>query len=148
VASVDPVKLRKVTALREAMADMNAAVIRQLWELKGQQLRAMMNSEDPAPATRQMEQLADQFVSQTERFATEHARQLADLKLPGQAVVDLLTASLEVFIAQKAGEVSWRVPDEALNRYPEPVQLFFRPPSAGTLGEAFAGGRAPESLTQ
>jgi hypothetical protein len=148
VASVDPVKLRKVTALREAMADMNAAVIRKLWELKGEQLRALMNSEDPAPATRQMDQLAGQFIDQTERYLNEHAKQLADLKLPGEAVVELLNASLEEFIAQKLGEVSWRVPDDALSRYPDSVQLFFRPPSAGTPGEAFAGRRSPEPMTQ
>ena len=148
VASIDPVKLRRVTALREAMADMNASVIRQLWELKGQQLRELLNNEDPAPVTRQMELLAGQFIDQTDGFLKEHAKQLADLKLPGEAVVELLNASLEDFITQKGGEVSWRVPDEALSRYPDPVQLFFRPPSAGTTGAAFAGGRSPESLTQ
>ncbi len=130
------------------MADLNAAVIRQLSEHKGQQLRALMNGDDPSPATRQMEELAGQFISQTERFVKEHAKQLNDLQLPADAVVDLLNASLQGFIAQKHGEVSWQVPDESMSRFPESVRLFFRPPSAATLGDFALRGRPPDSLTQ
>lgn len=147
VASIDPVKLGKITALREAMADVNAAVIRQLWELKGRQLRALMNREDASAATRQMEELAGQFISQTERFVKEHEKQLADLQLPGEPVLDLLSVSLQGFIAQKHGEVSWQVPDESMSRYPVSVRLFFRPPSAATLGD-FSSGGPPDSLMQ
>ena len=84
--------------------------------------------------------------SHAERFVKEHPRQLTDLQLPGEAVLDLLNASLHGFIAQKLGEVTWQVPDESLSRYPEPVRLFFRPPSAGTLGAVSLGSRPPDPL--
>ena len=63
-------------------------------------------------------------------------------------MLDLLNLSLQGFIAQKHGEVSWQVPDDSMSRHPETVRLFFRPPSAGKLGEVSLGGRPPDSLTR
>ncbi len=48
-----------------------------------------------------MEELAGQFIAQTQTFIKEQAKLLADLHLPAETVVDLLNASLRQSIDQK-----------------------------------------------
>ena len=70
-------------------------------------------------------------VARLERIRTIQRELGADIDMPVDAALRLITVAVDRFIDTKfATEVSFEVPDDVLRRFPEPVRTFFDPASA------------------
>jgi len=61
-------------------------------------------------------------------FLKEKSATFTDIDMPIEAARVLIQVAVDRFIdTQFATEVSFEVPDDVLQRFPEPVRTFFRP---------------------
>jgi hypothetical protein len=99
-----------------------------LWELKGQQLRAFRDGVDAEPATMELRRLAAEMIAELDQFLQKQSAAFADIDMPIDAARNLIQVAIDRFIETKyASEISFEVPDDILQRFPEPVRAFFRP---------------------
>lgn len=128
-------RLQRIRAVQRELGAAIAPYSTRLWELKGQQLRASRDGRDTEPATSELRQLAHRMMEALSNFVDEHDPALAEIDMPVDATVQLMRAALDRFVeTQFAAEVSFEVPDDLLQRFPEPVQTFFRPAVPQRLG--------------
>jgi hypothetical protein len=121
-------RLQRIRAVQGELGVAIAPYSTRLWELKGQQLRAFRDGRDAEPATSELRRLASQMTRELSSFLNGQNQALAEIDMPVDAVLQLIRAALDRFVeTQFATEVSFEVPDDLLQRFPEPVQTFFRP---------------------
>lgn len=129
VREVGAGRLERLRAVQRALGAAIAPYITRLWELKGQQLRALRDGKDPEPATDELRRLGGQMTEVLSSFVKGHSQELAAIEMPPDATMQLVRAAVGRFVdTHFATEVTLEVPDELLRRFPEPVQSFFRPP--------------------
>jgi hypothetical protein len=121
-------RLHRIRTVQRELGIAIAPYNARLWELKGQQLRAIHDGRDPAEATAELRRLAGAMTADLDAFLKEKSHTFADIDMPIDAAKQLIQVAVERFIdTQFATEVSFEVPDDVLARFPEPVRTFFRP---------------------
>jgi hypothetical protein len=121
-------RLDRIRAVQRELGAAIAPYTIRLWELKGQQLRAFRDGGDAAPATTELRQLAGQMTAGLDQFLQERSSAFAEVEMPIDAARQLIVVAIDRFIdTQFATEISFDVPDDVLQRFPEPVRTFFRP---------------------
>jgi hypothetical protein len=125
-------RLERIRAVQRELSAATAPYTTRLWELKGQQLRALRDGHDAEPATTELRQLAGQMTAELDQFLRERSSVFAEVDMPIDAARQLIIVAIDRFIdTQFAAEVSFDVPDDVLRRFPEPVRTFFRPAVPG-----------------
>jgi hypothetical protein len=133
-SEVGVARLERIRAIQQQLGSAIAPYSARLWELKGQQLRAFRDGSDADPATEALRGLAGQMTAHLQSFLEEHSTAFTDIDMPVDAALRLISVAIDRFIDTKfAAEVSFEVPDDVLQRFPEPVRTFFRPSSAERL---------------
>jgi len=121
-------RLERIRAVQRELGAAIAPYNKRLWELKGQQLRAIRDGRDPAPVTAELRKLAGRMATELDQFLREHSAGFAEIDMPTEAARQLIHVAIDRFIdTQFATEISFEVPDDVLKRFPEPVRTFFRP---------------------
>jgi hypothetical protein len=121
-------RLERIRAIQAQLGAAIAPYSARLWELKGQQLRAIRDGHDAQPATQQLRELAGLMTADLRTFLTAHGQAFNDIEMPADAALRLINLAIDRFIdTQFATEVSLEVPDDILQRFPESVRTFFRP---------------------
>ena len=124
-------RLERIRAIQRELGTAIAPFGARLWELKGQQLRAFHEERDAGPATEALRLLAGQMMVDLRTFLNEHSTAFTDVDMPVGAALRLINVAIDRFIETKfAAEVSFEVPDDVLQGFPEPVRTFFQPGSA------------------
>ena len=137
VRELGSVRLERIRALQSRVGAVIAPYTPRLWSLKGQQLRAIHDGRDTAVVTAQLRALAGEATADLDRFLNLQASAFADVDMPIEAARHLIHVAIDRFIETRyAGEISFEVPDDALQRFPESVRTFFRPtsPQESTAG--------------
>ncbi|HEY9287425.1 MAG TPA: hypothetical protein VIT43_05320 [Candidatus Dormibacteraeota bacterium] len=133
VRELGVMRLERIRALQRNMAEVMSPYTPRLWTLKGQQLRAVRDSRDASPITEQLREVAAQATAALDAFLTDRSDTLAEIELPIDAVRKLILLALDRFIEpQLSSEISIEVPDDILERFPDSVRIFFRPPPRPT----------------
>lgn len=127
VADVDSNWLDGVARIRREMEILNRPFIQKIWAVKARELKALHDGQSSDQATRELNEVADQFLGACKAFVDEHANEFQALDLPPDAVLALLSRSLTDFVNLKTADARWMVPDELLRRFPRTVRIFFRP---------------------
>ncbi|TMD68104.1 MAG: hypothetical protein E6I84_02455 [Chloroflexi bacterium] len=121
-------RLQRIRAVQRQLSVAIAPYNARLWELKGQQLRAIHDGRDASQATAELRRLAGQMTADLDAFLKEKSATFTDIDMPIEAARVLIQVAIDRFIdTQFATEVSFEVPDDVLQRFPEPVRTFFRP---------------------
>ena len=121
-------RLQRIRAVQRQLSVAIAPYNARLWELKGQQLRAIHDGRDASQATAELRRLAGQMTADLDAFLKEQSTTFTDIDMPIEAARVLIQVAIDRFIdTQFATEVSFEVPDDVLQRFPEPVRTFFRP---------------------
>lgn len=130
VREVGALRLERIRALQRDMAEVMSAYMPRLWTLKGQQIRALRDNRDASPITAQLRSVATQATDALDAFLADHRDALAEIELPVDAARNLMQLAIERFIEpQLSSEISIEVPDDVLERFPDSVRIFFRPPA-------------------
>ncbi|MDQ6714339.1 MAG: hypothetical protein M3Z28_14305 [Candidatus Dormibacteraeota bacterium] len=130
-------RLERIRAVQRELGAAMGPYTTRLWELKGQQLRAFRDGEDAATATVSLRRLAGQVSAELDQFLQKRSSAFAEIEMPIEAAHNLIQIAIDRFIETKyASEISFEVPDDILQRFPEPVRAFFRPggPGRPTVG--------------
>ena len=121
-------RLERIRAVQAELGATVAPYTTRLWELKGQQLRAFRDGADAAPATAELQRLAGRMTAELDQFLQKRSEAFAAIDMPIDAARKLIVVAIDRFIDTKyASEISFEVPDDVLQRFPEPVRTFFRP---------------------
>ena len=121
-------RLERIRAVQRELGAAIAPYSTRLWELKGQQLRAIRDGGDAGPATKELRRLADRMTEELDQFLTKRSAAFAEIDMPVDAAGKLIQVAIDRFIdTQYASEISFEVPDDILQRFPESVRTFFRP---------------------
>jgi hypothetical protein len=125
-------RLERIRGVQRELGAATAPYTARLWELKGQQLRALRDGRDAAPATTELRRLAGQMTAELDQFLRERSSAFTEIDMPIEAARQLIVVAIDRFIStQFAAEISFDVPDDVLQRFPEPVRTFFRPAVPG-----------------
>jgi hypothetical protein len=128
VRDLGVVRLDKIRALQRRLGLVIQPFSGELWRLKGRQLRAFRDGRDTEVVTGELRTLTSQMGTETDAFINGNTEAFSEVGMPADAARHLLHIALERFVEmQFASEVSFEVPDEALQRFPESVRIFFRP---------------------
>jgi hypothetical protein len=121
-------RLEQIRAMQRELGAAIAPYTIRLWALKGQQLRAFRDGADAGPATVELRQLAGQMTAELEHFMQKRSAAFAGLDMPIDAAGRLIAVAIDRFIdTTYAAEITFEVPDDVLQRFPEQVRTFFRP---------------------
>src|SRR5437762_13090184 len=121
-------RLERIRAVQRELGTAIAPYGARLWELKGQQLRAFRDGADAGPATVELRRLAGKMTAELDQFLQKRSAAFAGVDMPIDAAGRLILVAIDRFIDTKyAAELSFEVPDDILQRLPEPVRTFFRP---------------------
>jgi len=121
-------RLERIRAMQRELGAAIASYTARLWVLKGQQLRAFRDSADAGPSTIELRRLAGEMTAELDQFLTKRSAAFAAVDMPIDAAGRLIQVAIDRFIDTKyAAEISFEVPDDILQRFPEPVRTFFRP---------------------
>ncbi len=127
---------KRLAKISEIQAQMGRAIggdMRQLWQLKGQQLQAFRAGSDAAALTRELRALSDRAVADLLRFLKAHTDSLAEVGMPMDTMVQLTRLAFNHFIETRyATEVTLEVPDTVVEGLSDPVRAFFRPSAPKT----------------
>ena len=130
VRALGPVRLERIRTLQRYMGEVMSPYTPRLWTLKGQQLRAVRDNRDASPVTAQLRSVAAQATEALDAFLAAHENALAEIELPTDAARKLVHLAIDRFIEpQLSSEISIEVPEDILQRFPESVRIFFRPPA-------------------
>jgi hypothetical protein len=128
VKELGTIRLDRIRALQRQLGSVIEPFSAELWRLKGQQLRAFRDGRDTERVTQQLRELAGRMGQDSDKFIGENAEAFAAVDMPVDAARHLVHVAIDRFVEmQFASEVSFEVPDDALQRFPEPVRTFFRP---------------------
>ena len=121
-------RLERIRAVQRELGAAIAPYSMRLWELKGQQLRAIRDGGDAGPATIELRRLAGMMTAELDQFLQRRNAAFGEIDMPIDAARKLIQVALERFIdTQHASEISFEVPDDILQRFPDSVRTFFRP---------------------
>ena len=121
-------RLQRIHAVQRELGVAIAPYNARLWELKGQQLRAVRDGRDASEVTAELRRLAGEMTADLDAFLKENSRTFTDIDMPIDAARQLIQVAIDRFIdTQFATEVSFEVPEDVLQRFPESVRTFFRP---------------------
>jgi hypothetical protein len=121
-------RLQRIRAVQRELSAAIASHSSRLWELKGQQLRAFRDGADAGPATIELRRLSARMTEELDRFLQKRSAAFANIDMPIDAASKLIQVAIDRFIDTKyASEISFEVPDDILQRFPEAVRTFFRP---------------------
>ena len=121
-------RLERIRTMQRELGAAIAPYTTRLWALKGQQLRAFRDGTDAGPATVELRQLAAELTAELDRFLQKRSAAFAGVDMPIDAAGRLIAVAIDRFIdTTYAAEISFEVPDDILQRFPEPVRAFFRP---------------------
>ncbi|HKV30820.1 MAG TPA: hypothetical protein VJT14_07380 [Candidatus Dormibacteraeota bacterium] len=121
-------RLERIRAVQRELGGAIAPYSTRLWELKGQQLRAIRDGSDAGPATVELRRLAGMMTGELDQFLHKRSAAFAEIDMPIDAALKLIQVAVDRFIdTQHASEISFEVPDHILQRFPESVRIFFRP---------------------
>jgi hypothetical protein len=128
VRQVGVVRLERIRAVQRELGAAIAPYTTRLWELKGQQLRAIHDGSDAGPATIELRRLAGMMTAELDQFLYKRSAAFAEIDMPIDSALKLIQVAVDRFIdTQYASEISFEVPDDILQRFPESVRTFFRP---------------------
>jgi hypothetical protein len=128
VAELGTVRLERIRSLQGRLGAAIAPYTPRLWNLKGQQLRAIHDGVDSGALTAELRGLAAEAAADLDRFLTLQASAFAEVDMPIEAARHLVHVAINRFIeTQFASEISFEVPDDVLQQFPESVRSFFRP---------------------
>jgi hypothetical protein len=128
VEELGTVRLERIRSLQASLGAAIAPYTARLWNLKGQQLRAIHDGVDSGPVTAELRALAAEAAADLNRFLTLQASGFAEVDMPIEAARHLIHVAINRFIeTQFASEISFEVPDDVLEQFPESVRSFFRP---------------------
>jgi hypothetical protein len=129
-------RLERIRAIQRELGAAIASYTTRLWELKGQQLLAFRDSTDATAVTDDLRRLATQMAGELDQFLQRRSAAFAEIDLPVDSARKLIQIAIDRFIDTKyAAEISFEVPEDILQRFPEPVRAFFRPDvPSGTTG--------------
>lgn len=121
-------RLERIRAVQRELGAAAARYTTRRWELKGQQLRAIHDGRDAGSATTELRRLAGKMTAELDQFLRQRSTTFAEIDMPIDAARKLMQVAIDRFIdTQFAAEISVEVPDDVLQRFPEPVRTFFRP---------------------
>jgi hypothetical protein len=121
-------RLQRIRAVQRELSAAIASYSSRLWEQKGQQLRAFRDGADAGPATIELRRLSARMTEELDRFLQKRSAAFANIDMPIDAASKLIQVAIDRFIDTKyASEISFEVPDDILQRFPESVRTFFRP---------------------
>jgi hypothetical protein len=121
-------RLERIRSVQRELGAAIAPYTTRLWELKGQQLRAIRDGSDAGPATIELQRLAGKMTTELDQFLHKRNVAFAEIDMPIDAARKLIQVAMDRFIdTHYASEISFEVPDEILQRFPESVRTFFRP---------------------
>src|ERR1700730_16692523 len=121
-------RLERIRAVQRELSAAIAPFTTRLWELKGQQLRAFHDGGDAGPATMALQGLASKMTANLDEFLQKRSAAFAEIDMPIDAARKLIQIAIDRFIETTyASEISFEVPDDILQRFPESVRAFFRP---------------------
>jgi hypothetical protein len=135
VGRLDRARLAKLRALQLQLASFSRPYVKELWRLKGDQLR----TQNLAPGAggeagdldRALHSVRGRFLREIERFLEEHDEGLRELGLPPDAVLQAASITLETFMRQQTtAQAPVELPDEVLERFPSDVRELLRPVSS------------------
>lgn len=130
VREVGPVRLERIREFQREMSEVMSPYMPRLWTLKGQQVLAVRDNRDASPITAQLRDVAAQATDALDAFLADHQDALAEIELPMDAARNLIQLAIDRFIEpQLSSEISIEVPDDILQRFPDSVRIFFRPPA-------------------
>jgi hypothetical protein len=125
-------RLERIRAVQRELGAAIAPYTTRLWELKGQQLRAFRDGGDAGPATIELRRLAGEMTAELDQFLHKRSAAFTEIDMPIDAAGKLIQVAIDRFIdTQYASEISFEVPDDILQRFPESVRTFFRPEARG-----------------
>jgi hypothetical protein len=125
-------RLDRIRTMQRELGVAIAPYTTRLWEQKGQQLRAFRDDADAGSATIELRRLAGKMTDELDRFLQKQSAAFAAIDMPIDALRKLIQVAIDRFIDTKyASEISFEVPDDTLQRFPEPVRAFFRPDVPG-----------------
>ena len=125
-------RLERIRAVQRELGAAIAPYTTRLWELKGQQLRAFRDGADAGPATTELRRLSGLMTDELDQFLRKRSEAFEGIDMPIDAARKLIQVAIDRFIDTKyASEISFEVPDNILQRFPEPVRAFFRPEVPG-----------------
>lgn len=130
VRALGGVRLDRIRTLQRSMGEVMSPYTPRLWDLKGQQLRAVRDNRDSSAITAQLRSVAAQATDTLDGFLADHQDALVEIELPMDAARTLIQLAIDRFIEPKlSSEISIEVPDDILQRFPQSVRIFFRPPA-------------------
>jgi hypothetical protein len=134
VAEVGLPRLQQIRDVQRQLGLAIAPYSARLWDLKGRQLRAMRDGQDMEASTAELRQLADQMNAELDAFLGERRKAFDEIDMPIDAARQLIRIAIDRFIdTQFAAEISFEVPDDVLQRFPQAVRTFFRPAASEEL---------------
>jgi len=125
---VGAARLQRIRSVQRELGVAVAPYNVRLWELKGQQLRALRDGRDASEATAELRRLAGAMTADLDAFLKQNSRTFTDIDMPIDAARQLIQVAIDRFIeTQFATEVSFEFPEDVLQRFPASVRTFFRP---------------------
>jgi hypothetical protein len=133
--NLSPERLERMRTLQRSMAQVLAPQSAILWDIKGQQLRALRDGKDTTEVAAELRRQAENTLYALDTFLTTNEQGFTDVDLPLGAVRELIHAAVDQFLdTHYSSEISFEVPDELLEQFPASVRSFFRPPAPAPSG--------------
>jgi len=115
-----PDRLHTVNQLLHELAPVTGSFAQRLWELKGDQVRALEQKQDPKPATLLMESVAGRFMGDIEAFLDRRRRLLEQNQLAVDECLSLARRQIDCVLDQ-GSSAEWDNRFDVLTRLPEDV---------------------------
>ncbi|TME25029.1 MAG: helix-turn-helix transcriptional regulator [Chloroflexi bacterium] len=113
-----PRRLRTLNHLLHELAPLTGSFAQRLWELKGDQARALEQKKDPKPATLLMETLAGRFMADIEAFLDRRRHLLEQHQLAIDECLNLARRQIDRVLDQ-GSSAEWDNRFDVLMRLPE-----------------------------
>ena len=117
---VGPDRLRTLNHLLHELAPVTGSFAQRLWELKGDQVRALEQKQDPKPATLLMESVAARFLGDIEAFLDRRRRLLEQNQLAIDECLNLARRQIDR-VLDPGSPAEWDNRFDVLMRLPEDV---------------------------
>ncbi len=115
-----PDRLRTLNQLLHELAPVSGPFAQRLWELKGDQVRALEQRQDPKPAARLMAALAGRFMGDIETVLNRRRRLLEQNQLAINECLNLARRQIDRVLEQDSS-AAWDNRFDVLMRFPEDV---------------------------
>jgi hypothetical protein len=130
LAWVQEVSAERLAGLRQLSAEYREWSLSRmgpLWELKGRMLAARHHGDaaDARQAGRELESGLDELLRSAEAFVDARRAQCEVLGLPPNPLKELIRLAIEDWAWSSTLTSGYQVPDELLERFSEPIRLFF-----------------------